>query len=171
MMVPRLPPWGKISRYGAQIDANRWYSNFGRPVCDFERRLAECFGGDVGTVLTCADATLAITLTLQESITNGSTACLLPSWTFVAAAHAVSAVGLRPVFAGVEPVDGQLTPSLAEQAIQRIPDIGAVIAVGPFGMGVDVDDWLSFRSHTGVPLIIDATAGFERPRFRSFRQS
>jgi dTDP-4-amino-4,6-dideoxygalactose transaminase len=161
VMVPRLPRWEKISHYGAQIDANRWYSNFGPLVCEFERRLAECFGGDVGTVLTCANATVGITLALQESMTNGSTACLLPSWTFVATAHAVSAAGLRPVFADVEPVDGQLTPSLAEQAIQQMPDIGAVIVVGPFGMGVDVDDWLSFRSRTGVPVIIDAAAGFD----------
>jgi dTDP-4-amino-4,6-dideoxygalactose transaminase len=161
VMVPRLPPWETISLYGAQIDANRWYSNFGPLVCEFECRLAECFGGDVGTVLTCANATLGITLTLQESMTSGSTACLLPSWTFVATAHAVSAAGLRPVFADVDPVDGQLTPCLAEQAIQRVPDIGAVIVVGPFGMGVDVDDWLCFRSRTGVPVIIDAAAGFD----------
>ena len=160
-MVPRLPAWETISRYGAQIDANRWYSNFGPLVCEFERRLAECFGGEVGTVLTCANATLGITLTLQESRTNGSTACLLPSWTFVATAHAVSAAGLRPVFADVDPIDGQLTPSLAEQVIQQLPDIGAVIVVGPFGMGVDVDDWLRFRSRSGVPVIIDAAAGFD----------
>ena len=161
VMVPRLPPWETISRYGVRIDANRWYSNFGPLVCEFERRLANHFGGDVGTVLTCANATLGITLALQELMRSGSTACLLPSWTFVATAHAVSAAGLRLVFADVDPVDGQLTPSLAEQAIQRIPDIGAVIVVGPFGMGVDVDDWLSFRSRTGLPVIIDAAAGFD----------
>jgi dTDP-4-amino-4,6-dideoxygalactose transaminase len=161
VMIPRLPSWETISRYGAQIDTNRWYSNFGPLVCEFERRLAERFGGDSGTVLTCANATLGITLTLQELMTSGSTACLLPSWTFVATAHAVSAAGLRPVFADVDPIDGQLTPSLAEQAIQRVPEIGAVIVVGPFGMGVDVDDWLRFRSRSGVPVIIDAAAGFD----------
>jgi dTDP-4-amino-4,6-dideoxygalactose transaminase len=160
-MAPRLPSWKEISRYGAQIDAKRWYSNFGPLVCEFERRLAEHFGGAIGTVLTCANATLGITLTLQESVASRSTACLLPSWTFVATAHAVSAAGLRPVFADVDPIDGQLTPCLAEQAIQRLPDIGAVIVVGPFGMGVDVDDWLCFRSRTGIPVILDAAAGFD----------
>ena len=62
---------------------------------------------------------------------------------------------------GFSPIDGQLTPCLAEQAIQRLPDIGAVIVVGPFGMGVDVDDWLCFRSRTGIPVILDAAAGFD----------
>jgi hypothetical protein len=54
VMAPRLSPWEEISRYGAQIDANRWYSNFGPLACEFERRLAEHFR----TVLTCANATL-----------------------------------------------------------------------------------------------------------------
>jgi dTDP-4-amino-4,6-dideoxygalactose transaminase len=161
VMAPRLPSWERIARYGAQIDTNRWYSNFGPLVCEFERRLADHFGGDVGTVLTCANATLGITLALQASITSSPTACLLPSWTFVATAHAVSAAGFKPVFVDVDPVDGQLTPSLAERAIERVPDIGAVIVVGPFGMGVDVDDWLGFRTRTGVPVIIDAAAGFD----------
>jgi dTDP-4-amino-4,6-dideoxygalactose transaminase len=155
VMAPRLPSWEDIGRYGAQIDANRWYSNFGPLVCEFERRLAEHFGGDVGTVATCANATLGITLTLQE-VASGSTACLLPSWTFVATAHAVRAAGLTPVFADVDALDGQLTPSLAEQAIQADCRIGAVIVVGPFGMGLKIE--------TQLP-------GSIRPCFRRSRQS
>lgn len=161
VMAPRLPSWEEISRYGAQIDANRWYSNFGPLVCEFERRLAKHFGGDVGTVLTCANATLGIALALQESVASGSTACLLPSWTFVATAHAVCAAGLRPVFADVDAIDGRLTPSVAERAIQADCRIGAVIVVGPFGMGLSVEDWLYFRSRTGIPVIFDAAAGFD----------
>jgi len=161
VMAPRLPSWEAISRYGVQIDSNRWYSNFGPLVCEFERRLAEHFGGDLGTVLTCANATLGITLTLQESVKNHCAGCLLPSWTFVATAHAVSAAGLRPVFADVDPIDGQLTPSLAEQALQADSDIAAVIVVGPFGMGVDIEGWLRFRARTGIPVIFDAAAGFD----------
>jgi hypothetical protein len=35
---------------------------------------------------------------------------------------------------------------------------------------VDVDDWLSFRSRTGVSVIIDAAPVLIQARFRSFRQ-
>jgi hypothetical protein len=36
---------------------------------------------------------------------------------------------------------------------------------------VDVDNWLSFRSRTGVSVIIDAAPVLIQARFRSFRQS
>jgi hypothetical protein len=48
--------------------------------------------------------------------------------------------------------------ALAEQAIQADCRIGAVIVVGPFGMGVDLEDWLRFPSRTGMPVILATCA-------------
>ena len=160
-MVPHLPQWDAVSRYGRQIDANRWYSNFGPLVCELESRLAGHFGGKTGSVLTVANATLGIALALQEVSVPGATACLMPSWTFVATAHAALAAGLHPVFADVSTADGMLTPEIAEAAIRTNPRIAAVVVVGPFGMAVPVEDWLAFRARTGIPVVIDAAAGFD----------
>ena len=160
VMVPQLPQWEAVSRYAKQIDVNRWYSNFGPLTCELEHRLANHFGGQPKTVLSVGNATLGISIALQEIAISGSTACLLPSWTFVATAHAAHAAGLQPVFADVDPVDGMLTPELAEDALRLHPQIGAVIVVGPFGMNVSVSEWQAFRSRTGIPVIIDAAAGF-----------
>jgi hypothetical protein len=77
-------------------------------------------------------ATLGITLTLQESVASGSTACLLALVDF----RGNSPRGLCP-----RPEAGV--------SIQADCRIGAVIVVGPLGMGLNVEDWLYFRSRTG----------------------
>jgi hypothetical protein len=77
-MASPLPSWETIRRYRAQVDANRWYSSYGPLVCEFDRWLAECFGGDAATVPTCANATLMKNSDAQVLTTNGSNACLCP---------------------------------------------------------------------------------------------
>jgi dTDP-4-amino-4,6-dideoxygalactose transaminase len=151
-MVPRLPSWESIGRYGRRIDVTRWYSNFGPLVSELEERLCRHFTLEPGSILTVANATLGIAMGLMELAAPGKQ-CLMPSWTFSATAHAALLAGLYPVFADVDRETELLTPEMAEGFLRRYPGIEAVIVVSPFGMPVSVEDWEQFQRSTGKSAI------------------
>ncbi|MET0183006.1 MAG: DegT/DnrJ/EryC1/StrS family aminotransferase, partial [Caulobacterales bacterium] len=91
---PWAPPAHAIAPYLERIDAARWYSNFGPLVLELEDRLAARFQS--GTrIVTVTNGTLALALTLRARAPRGGL-CLIPSWTFVATAHAALLAGLTP---------------------------------------------------------------------------
>jgi len=159
--VPTLPAADQVLPYLRRIDASGWYSNFGPLVRELEARLASRFAHPT-EVVTVANGTLGLTLALQALDLPRGGLCAIPSWTFVATAHAVRMAGLTPWFVDVEPEGGQLTPDLLSEALPRAP--GPVVAAMPvsvMGRPVSVESWVAFREATGLPVILDAAAGFD----------
>ncbi len=158
---PRLPNADRLLPYIARIDAARWYSNFGPLVQELEHRLALRWGVAVGSVATFTNATLALTLALQALARPGASLCLMPSWTFAATAHAVRAAGLEPWFLDVDS-SGALSPQAIRDILPQLPaKVAAVVAVAPFGRPLDPAPWAALRDEIGVPVVIDAAAGFD----------
>lgn len=158
---PRLPAADAVMPYLERIDGARWYSNFGPLLCEFEERMAGRFTNPTA-VTTVANATQALTLTLQAMDLAPGSYVALPAWTFVATAHAVTQAGLTPWFLDVDPVTWMLDPDqVAELARDLNAEVAAVIPVCAFGAMPDVDRWLAFREATGVPVILDAAAAFD----------
>ena len=158
---PRLPNADAILPYLERIDGARWYSNFGPLLCEFEERMAGRFANPT-VVTTVANATQALTLTLQAMDLAPGSYVALPAWTFVATAHAVTQAGLMPWFLDVDPVTWMLDPDqVANLARDLNPEVAAVIPVCAFGAMPDIDRWLAFRDATGVPVILDAAAAFD----------
>ncbi|MBC8037225.1 MAG: DegT/DnrJ/EryC1/StrS aminotransferase family protein [Rhizobiales bacterium] len=152
-------PWLK------KIDANRVYSNMGPLWQLFAERLGQHFQTGSGTVLPVANGTLGLaTALLAAGVTAGQT-CLLPAWTFVASGHAVRAAGLEPCFVDVDEHSGMLTPDIARRQLATASGrVGAVMVVSPFGAPVDLAGWEMFRQETGIPVVVDAAAGFDTVR-------
>lgn len=162
IMRPRLPRAGQVGAYLEKINSTRIYSNFGPLVSSFEDRLASHFGLHHGTVATVVNATIGLTVALAAQDARPATLCLMPSWTFVASAHAAILAGLVPYFVDVDPDTWALNPDQIEEAISRAPGIvGAVMPVAPFGRAIDMAAWDRFRARSGVPVVIDAAAGFD----------
>ena len=161
---PRLPAAEAILPYLERIDAARWYSNFGPLLTEFEQRMADRFAGQAA-VTTVANATQALSLTLQALDLAPGSYVALPAWTFVATAHAVTQAGLVPWFLDVDPVTWMLDPDqVADLARDLNAEVGAVIPVCAFGAMPDIDRWLAFREATGVPVVLDAAAAFDTLR-------
>ena len=158
---PRLPTAAAIAPYLERIDEARWYSNFGPLLKGFEQRLAERFGEDAA-VTTAVNATQLITLTLQALDLPAGGVVAMPSWTFVATAHAVLQAGLIPWFLDVDEESAMLDPAQARAALRRAPGaVAAVIPVCAHGAMPDLEAWLAFREETGLPVILDAAAAFD----------
>ncbi len=159
---PRLPGRERLLRYLDQIDRNRWYSNFGPLVREFERRLAAHLSVPAEAVATVSNATIGLTLALRAVGAKPGTLCVLPSWTFSASAHAVVNAGLRPYFVDVDEASWQLTPEQVLAVLDNLPGVaGSVMPIAPLGAPIDRDRWNRFRSATGIPVVIDAAAAFD----------
>lgn len=158
---PRLPLAEAIYPYLQRIDAARWYSNFGPLLTEFEARLAARFA--VGAhIVTVTNATQALSLALMAMDLPKGGYVVIPAWTFVATAHAVVQAGLTPWLVDVDEATWALDPEAVGDLISRHRnEIAAVIPVSPFGQPLALDPWLALRDATGVPVLIDAAAGFD----------
>lgn len=162
ILQPKLPSAERLVPYLRKIDSSRIYSNYGPLAVSFEDRLAAHFDLPQGTVTTVANATLGLTLGLAAQGARPGTLCAMPAWTFIASAHAATLAGLTPYFVDVDPSTWTIDPDEIADLLPRAPGvIGAVMPVLPFGRPIDVAAWDRFRSRTGLPVVIDAAAGFD----------
>lgn len=161
-MRPKLPSADRVAPYLRRIDEARIYSNFGPLTLLLEDRLSEHFGVAVGSVATVTNATIGLTLALQAEGARPGTLCAMPAWTFVASAHAAILAGLTPYFVDVDPVTWALAPEAIDDALADVRGlIGAVMPVFPFGQPIDIAAWDLYGACTGLPIVIDAAAGFD----------
>lgn len=162
LMRPLLPQYEFIVPYLQQIDANRWYSNFGPLVNGLEARLAEFFGTGEGSVVTLSNGTAGLTNIMRALDLPRGSLCLLPSWTFIATPAAAAAAGLTPYFIDVQESTWALDPAEVKQHVAALNGkVSVVIVVAPFGAPQNTQAWDDFTTETGVPVIIDAAAGFD----------
>ncbi|MFP3553219.1 DegT/DnrJ/EryC1/StrS family aminotransferase [Paraburkholderia sp. SIMBA_049] len=160
VLKPLLPTADKLLPHIQEIDENRWYTNYGPLVQRFEARLSEHFAVAANELTTSANATLALSQTLLALEADIGTACVMPSWTFVATPAAAIWAGLEPCFVDVDPATWVITPEQVRRVAQT-RRVGAVIVVSAFGAPLNLAAWDEFSSSTGIPVVIDAAAGFD----------
>jgi dTDP-4-amino-4,6-dideoxygalactose transaminase len=165
LMKPRLPNRQALASYLAEIDENRWYSNFGPLERRFEAKLGKYFGLGERQTVCVANGTQALSISLKSVARFPVGYCLMPSFTFAATPHAAVSAGLEPYFLDVDPVTWALDP---RELLSLLPGleapIAAVVPVAPFGAAVDIEAWDEFQNVTGIPVVIDAAAGFDNAR-------
>ncbi len=164
LMMPSLPTADELLPYLRRIDSARWYSNFGPLVSEFESRIAASFSAaGPCRVVSVSSCTAGIELALRALALPAGAPVLVPALTFIATASAVRCAGLSPVVADVDPRSWLLTPDGARAAVRTI-GARAVIPVTTFGAEQDGAAWSAFARDTGVPVIVDAAAGYGNQR-------
>lgn len=160
VMRPQLAPYPILRPYLERIDDNRYYSNHGPLVREFEARLDSYFGVARGHSATVANGTTALSAALLAVGAKPGSICLVPSWTFVASAAAIWTANLRPRFIDVSFDDWMISPN---QILMRsdLHEVGAVMPVSAFGIPLDTQAWDAFSAQTGIPVVIDAAAAFD----------
>ena len=166
VLKPLLPSNSQLIKYLEEIDQNRWYTNFGPLTQRFEKRLASLFMVEPTNVVTISNGTDALAIGLKSFNCNSRKKyCIMPSWTFSATPSAAMMAGLEPIFCDVEKTNWTVNSELVYKTIKElnlnIDEIHSVIPVAPFGMPLNVKEWESFRSKTGIEVLIDAAASFD----------
>lgn len=116
-----------------------------------EREVAGYLG--VAHAVAVASGTDALHLALRAAGIGPGDDVVTPSFTFIAAAEAVSHVGARVVFADIDPATYNLDPAAFEAVIT--PATRAVIAVHLFGQTADLAAISAICARRGLTLIED----------------
>ena len=163
VLVPVLPGTDALIPYLRRIDQSNFYSNYGPLWKEFRGRLIARLATQtdvegIHVAFTC-NGTAAVELGLRSRALADRRYCLMPSYTFIASAHAVCNAGLTPYLTDVDPYSLVLTPEIAESALRLLPEPpAAVLVISAFGAPVDILGWQEWERIYGIPVVFDAAA-------------
>ncbi len=123
----------------------------GPQLAALEEEVARACGRRFGVGV--ASGTDALLLGLHACAIGPGDEVIVPAFTFVATAGAVSALGARPVFADIEPRTFNLDPAEIERRIT--PKTRAVIVVHLYGLPAEMDAILDGAARRGLRVIED----------------
>jgi len=132
----------------------RWLSNRGPYVDEFEQRIAE-MAGTKHCIAMC-NATVALEITIRAAELAGEV--IVPSFTFVATAHALKWQEITPVFCDIDPATHNIDPDRVEAMIT--PRTTGIIGVHVWGRPCDVEALTTIARRRGLKLLFDAAHAF-----------
>jgi len=154
------PNVGDRAVFDALMDsvwASGQLTNDGPLVRQFEGRLCELLG--VRNAVCVANATLGLELALGSLGLREGGEVIVPSFTFVATAHAVSRAGFRVRFADVGgPRSHHVTAASVEAAMTD--DTVAIVPVHLWGVACEARALEALARRRGVALVFDAAHAF-----------
>ena len=151
--IPVMKPWIGAEEAAAASEAiNSGWIAQGPRVAAFEQAFAAAVGAEHAVAVS--SCTTGLHLALAVHGLGPGDEVVVPSFSFIATANAVTYTGARPVFADVDPRTGNITASTIAAALT--PQTRAVIAVHQAGVPLDLDDVQSLCRPLGIPVIEDA---------------
>jgi dTDP-4-amino-4,6-dideoxygalactose transaminase len=100
-----------------------------------------------------ASGTDALMLALRACGVRAGDEIIIPPFTFVATASAVSALGAKPVFADIRPDTYNIDPAQLERRVTS--KTRAIVVVHLYGLPADMDPILTFARSRHLPVIED----------------
>src|SRR3990172_3226771 len=141
-------------KYVDDIFERRWLSNNGPLVQEFERRVAELHG--VKHCVAMCNGTVALEIAIRALGLEGEV--IVPSYTFIATAHALNWQAITPVFADIDPATQNLDPEAVRRMIT--PRTSGIIGVHLWGRGAPVKQLEAVADEHGLQLLFDAAHAF-----------
>lgn len=151
------PNVGDKGAFLARVDDildRKWMTNNGPLVQEFEKRIAKHLG--VRHCVAMCNGTIALEIAIRALELKDEV--ILPSWTFVATAHALSWQGITPVFADIDPVTENLDPGSVRRMIT--PRTTGIIGVHVWGRAAPVEALKEIADEHGLQLMFDAAHAF-----------
>ena len=115
-----------LERVNGMLD-RRWLSNDGPLLKEFEQRIAEFLG--VRHCVAMCNGTIALEIATRALELKGEV--IVPSYTFVATAHALQWQEITPIFADIDPATQNLDPAAVRRMIT--PKTTGIVGVHLWG--------------------------------------
>jgi len=151
------PNIGNRERFLARLNDildRRWLSNRGEYVIELERRICDLIG--VRNCILVCNGTIGLELLIRALGLRGEV--IVPSFTFVATAHALQWQEITPVFADIDPQTHCLDPRSVESVIT--PRTSGIIGVHLWGRPCAIDELTAIAEQRGLKLLFDAAHAF-----------
>jgi len=151
---PNLGDRGRFLRRVNDLWKRRWFTNNGPYVREFEQKLVKLLG--VKHCIPVCNATVAMELAIRALDLRGEV--IIPSFTFVATAHALQWQEITPVFCDIDRATHNLDPARVEQMIT--PRTSGIIGVHIWGRPCDVEALSGLARRHKLKLLFDAAHAF-----------
>lgn len=151
------PNMGDRKRFYERIDSmldRKWLSNNGPYVQEFEQRVADMIG--VKHCVAMCNGTVALEIAIRALGLKGEV--ILPSFTFVATAHALQWQEITPVFCDIDPLTHTIDPARIEKMIT--PRTTGIIGVHVWGRPCDIGALEKIAAEHNLKLLFDTAHGF-----------
>ena len=132
----------------------RWLSNNGPFLLELEERLSEIL--NVKHCIVMANATIALEIAARALGLKGEV--IVPSFTFVATAHALQWQEITPVFCDVDPYTHNIDPAKIENLIT--PRTTGIVGVHVWGRACNVEALSDIAQKHNLKLMFDAAHAF-----------
>lgn len=142
-----------LARINDMLD-RRWLSNNGPLVQEFEQKICELLG--VKHAVAMCNATVALEIASKALDLHGEV--ILPSYTFIATAHALQWQGITPVFADMDPATHNIDPAKIEDLIT--PRTTGIVGLHVWGKSVDTQAIEEIATKHNLRVMYDASHGF-----------
>jgi dTDP-4-amino-4,6-dideoxygalactose transaminase len=142
-----------LERINDMLD-RRWLTNIGPYVQEFEKRVADML--DVRHCIAMCNGTVALEVVFRAAGLNGEV--IVPSFTFIATAHALQWREITPVFCDVDPRTHNIDPCQVERMIT--PCTSGIVGVHVWGRPCDVETLTEIAERHNLKLLFDAAHAF-----------
>jgi dTDP-4-amino-4,6-dideoxygalactose transaminase len=142
-----------MRRIGEMLDRN-WLTNDGPLVREFEERLADYLG--VRHVVAMCNGSVALEIACRAAGLKGEV--IVPSFTFVATAHALQWQEITPVFCDIDPLSHTMNPARVEELIT--PRTTGLLPVHLWGQPCAIEALATIAERRGLTLMFDAAHAF-----------
>lgn len=132
----------------------RWLTNDGAYVQELEQRIANLLGAK--HCIAMCNGTVALEIAIRASELKGEV--IVPSFTFIATAHALQWQEITPVFCDIDPQTHTLNPWRIEAMIT--PRTTGIIGVHIWGQPCDIDNLTKIAQKHNLKLMFDASHAF-----------
>lgn len=151
-----MPPMAEYMEEVAPLWDSRWLTNMGTEHKKLEQGLKDYLG--IENVALFCNGHLALECALEAmGLPKGSEVITTP-FTFASTVHAISRVGLVPVFADIRPDDYTIDPESVERLVT--PRTSAIVPVHVYGNLCDVDAIQRVADAHGLKVVYDAAHAF-----------
>jgi len=151
---PNLGDEEKLFARFRDILNRRWLTNHGPYVQEFEQALARFV--DVKHCIALCNATIGLEVAIRALGLRGEV--IVPSFTFVASAHALQWQEITPVFCDVDPETHNLDPEGIERLIT--PRTTGILGVHLWGRACDSEALTAIARRRKLKLLFDAAHAF-----------
>lgn len=151
------PNIGDRQQFTKRVDDildRRWLTNGGAYVTEFERRIAQVV--DVAHCVAMCNATVGLEIAIRALGLTGEV--IIPSFTFVATAHALQWQEIRPIFCDIDPLTHTLDPKRIEELITD--RTSGIIGVHLWGRPCDIDGLSEIARRYNLKLLFDSAHAF-----------
>jgi dTDP-4-amino-4,6-dideoxygalactose transaminase len=142
-----------LARINDMLD-RKWLSNNGPYVQELERKICELLG--VKNCIAVCNATVALEIAIRALGMTGEV--IVPSFTFIATAHALQWQDVTPIFCDIDPETHNLNPHLVEQMITSRTT--GILGVHVWGRPCAIDELTEIAQQHGLKLMFDAAHAF-----------